>query len=139
MGDARLSLATGPVGRFDLLILDAFSSDSVPVHLLTREAMATYAHTLRPGGLLLFHLSNRYYDLDPAVAATARAAGFAALAMHRDATPTNPIPDAASGSIWVIAGTAGDVARFAATGWADPQPGPVLTDDFSDLLRTLRP
>ena len=99
MDDARLSLATEPAGRFDPLILDALSSDSVPVHLLTREAMATYAHTLRPGGLILFHLSNRYYELDPAVVATARTVAFAALAKHHEDSP-----DEASGSIWVIAG-----------------------------------
>jgi len=70
--------------------------------------------------------------------ATARAVGFAALAKHQHTTPDNPIPDQAAGSTWVIAGAASDVARFAGTGWADPPPGPVLTDDFSDLLRALR-
>jgi hypothetical protein len=133
VGDARLSLAAEPIGQFDLLILDAFSSDSIPVHLLTREAMATYARTLHPGGLILFHLSNRYYELDPAVVATARSVGFAALAQHDENTG-----DPAAGSIWALAGTAGAVTRFAASGWVDPGPGPVLTDDFSDLLSSLR-
>ena len=79
VGDGRLSLEDQPAGSFDLLVLDAFSSDTVPAHLLTREAIETYARTLRPGGVLAFHLSNRYYSLTGPVAATARAGGLAAL------------------------------------------------------------
>ena len=71
LGDARLSLAAEPAGRFDLLVLDAFSSDSPPVHLLTVEAIADEVRTVKPDGLIAFHVSNRYYDLAPAVAAAA--------------------------------------------------------------------
>jgi len=67
-GDARLKLAEIADGYFDLLVLDAFSSDAIPLHLLTAEAMELYGQKLAPGGLLLFHLSNRYLDLPPVVA-----------------------------------------------------------------------
>ncbi len=76
LGDARLSLARAPDRSFDLLVLDAFSSDGIPVHLLTREAIALYRTKLRPGGAILLHLSNRHLDLAPVVAAEAREAGL---------------------------------------------------------------
>lgn len=79
LGDARLSLARQPAAKFDILALDAFSSDAVPMHLLTREAFAIYARALQPEGLLLVHISNRYIDLAPVVAAAARAGGWTAL------------------------------------------------------------
>ena len=72
LGDARLSLARAPAKAADILVIDAFSSDSVPVHLLTREAFATYRRHLADGGLLMVHISNRYLDLKPVVAAAAR-------------------------------------------------------------------
>jgi hypothetical protein len=72
IGDARLSLAQRPGNAADVLVVDAFSSDSVPIHLLTREAFATYRRHLSPRGLLLVHVSNRYLDLEPVVAAAAR-------------------------------------------------------------------
>ena len=68
-GDARLSFEAEPDGRFDLLVLDAFSSDSVPVHLLTVEAIADEIRITAPGGVVAFHISNRYYDLAPPIAA----------------------------------------------------------------------
>lgn len=76
MGDARLSmereLASGQSQQFDLLALDAFSGDAIPVHLLTREAVALYLRQLRPGGVLAVHISNRYLDLEPVVDGLAR-------------------------------------------------------------------
>jgi SAM-dependent methyltransferase len=78
LGDARISMARQPVGKFNLLAVDAFSSDSVPMHLLTREAFQTYARAMSPDGILLIHISNRYLDLEPVVAANARADGWEA-------------------------------------------------------------
>ncbi len=76
LGDARLSLAAAPVTqRYDLIIVDAFSSDSIPVHLLTREAVRVYLDHLKPGGLILLHISNRYLDLLPVVRGHAAALG----------------------------------------------------------------
>lgn len=136
LGDARLSLAGEPPGTYDVLIMDAFSSDSVPAHLLTKEAMAMYVRTLRPGGVVAFHLSNRYYELAPAVAATARSLGLTGAARKYRADSAGEALLAESSS-WVVVG--GDVAAYIARGWTLPSEGPVLTDDFSDLLRLLRP
>jgi hypothetical protein len=71
VGDARLLIERAPPASADLLVVDAFSSDSVPMHLLTREAFADYKRLLTPNGLLLIHISNRFFDLRPVVAAAA--------------------------------------------------------------------
>ncbi len=80
LGDARLTmeaeLRSGGPQEFDLLILDAFSGDAIPVHLLTREAMAIYRQHLKPGGLLAIHISNRHLDLRPVVESLARHHGL---------------------------------------------------------------
>ena len=78
IGDARLSLANDPASSLDVLALDAFSSDAVPMHLMTREAFATYARVLSPSGVLLVHISNRFLDLEPVVSAAAVAGGWQA-------------------------------------------------------------
>lgn len=77
-GDARLAIAAVRPAHFDILVIDAFSSDSIPVHLMTREAFAVYRRALTPGGLLLVHISNRYIDLEPVVAALAAESGLEA-------------------------------------------------------------
>lgn len=79
IGDARLELGKLPPASFDVLVIDAFSSDAIPVHLLTREALSVYTRALSPHGLLMLHISNRYIDLEPVVAANARDGGLAAL------------------------------------------------------------
>src|SRR6185295_13846972 len=71
LGDARQSLSAQPDGKFGLIVLDAFSSDAVPVHLLTTEAVKVYTSKLKPGGLLAFHISNRYLDLQSVLVAVA--------------------------------------------------------------------
>jgi spermidine synthase/lipoprotein signal peptidase len=80
LGDARLSLAREPAGKLDLLAVDAFSSDAIPIHLLTREALQVYRRALKPDGLLLIHISNRYLDLEPVLAAAAKRDGWNAAA-----------------------------------------------------------
>lgn len=80
LGDARLSLGREPPGRLDLLAVDAFSSDAIPIHLLTREALQVYRRALKPNGLLLVHISNRYLDLEPVLAAAAARDGWHAAA-----------------------------------------------------------
>ncbi len=75
-GDARLSLEREPPQHFDLLVLDAFSSDAIPMHLLTREAFEMYARHLNPGGIIAVHISNHYLDLEPVVVNLARHFGY---------------------------------------------------------------
>jgi spermidine synthase len=76
LGDARLSLEQEPPQGFDLLVLDAFSGDAVPSHLLTREAMAIYLRHLAPGGSIAIHITNTYLDLAPVVRALAAEFGL---------------------------------------------------------------
>src|SRR5262249_19652455 len=76
IGDARLTLAAAPAASRDLLAIDAFSSDAIPMHLLTREAIDNYARVVTPDGLLMFHISNKYVDLEPVLAAAAAAEGW---------------------------------------------------------------
>lgn len=78
IGDARLQIAKQPAGKFDILVIDAFSSDAIPLHLLTEEAIGIYARALKPDGVLLIHISNRFFDLQPVLAAEAKARGWTA-------------------------------------------------------------
>ena len=77
-GDARTSLATEPPQGFDVLVVDAFSGDAIPLHLLTTEALTLYRRHLAPGGIIAFHISNRHVDLEPPVALLAANAGMEA-------------------------------------------------------------
>lgn len=81
-GDARLSLAADKSAPFDVLALDAFSGDAIPVHLLTREAFQLYLQHLRPQGVLAFHISNNYLDLAPVVGQLAKEIGYQAVLVH---------------------------------------------------------
>ncbi len=78
-GDGRLSLAREKPQNFDVLVIDAFSGDAIPLHLLTTQAVALYRRHLAPGGILAFHVSNQHVDLEPAIALLARAAGMQAM------------------------------------------------------------
>ncbi len=81
-GDARLSLASQAPQRFNVIVVDAFSGDAIPVHLLTREALALYRRHLQPDGVIVFHVSNQYINLEPVVAAIAADAGLRAVSVH---------------------------------------------------------
>ena len=78
IGDARIQLAKEPAGLFDVLVIDAFSSDAIPLHLMTEEAFATYGRVLAEDGVAVIHISNRYIDLAPMIAALAQASGWEA-------------------------------------------------------------
>jgi spermidine synthase len=78
-GDARLSMEAEPSQQYDVIAVDAFSGDAIPVHLLTAEAIRLYQRHLRPGGILAFHISNNYLDLAPVVEAEAEHAGIPAM------------------------------------------------------------
>jgi len=138
LGDGRISVQALPVASLDALVLDAFSSDSVPPHLLTSEAIESYMRVLRPGAVLAFNLSNRYYDLSTAVGATARHLGLDAL--RRDYVPDAAAIEShgANSSTWMVVGQPADASRFVAMGWAPVDAvAPVLTDDYPDITRVL--
>jgi hypothetical protein len=82
LGDARLSLAAETPQHFNVIVIDAFSGDAIPVHLLTREALALYRRHLQPDGIVAFHVSNQYIDLEPVIAGIARDAGLSAVSVH---------------------------------------------------------
>jgi hypothetical protein len=77
-GDARTTLAGESPQQFDVLAVDAFSGDAIPIHLLTTQALALYRHHLAPGGIIAFHISNQHVDLEPALALLAQSAGMKA-------------------------------------------------------------
>ncbi|MCS7102134.1 MAG: fused MFS/spermidine synthase [Burkholderiaceae bacterium] len=143
LGDARLSLArelrAGQAQRFDVLAIDAFSSDSIPVHLLTREAVALYRQHLAPDGILAVHISNRFLDLQPVLANIAAALGM--MAVHVADSPSED--SSASSTDWVLlAERAETLARPPLAERAEPlAPRPELslwTDRFNNLLDVLK-
>ena len=83
-GDARLMLQSLPDESFDLLVLDAFSSDAIPVHLITAEAFAMYRRKLSPGGVIMVHISNRYLDLEPVLGRITAETGFFGVVQYHD-------------------------------------------------------
>jgi len=137
-GDARLSLADQPDGRFDMLVMDAFSSDSIPVHLLTAEAIKDEVRTLNPTGMIVFHVSNRYYDLAPPIAAAVHELGLTILG--KEHTPGAVHEPGETPSKWLAASS--DPATLDALrgkGWHDVRAADhPFRDDYSDLLRYLQ-
>ena len=139
LGDARLSLEREPPQNFDVLALDAFSSDAIPVHLLTVEAFRAYIRQLRPGGVLAVHISNRYLDLVPVVQQAARQ-----LSLELREVENDDDDDAgAYRSDWLLLSTSpaafeGPLLKEAAVR-IDAVPRVRLwTDDYSDLYRILK-
>jgi hypothetical protein len=138
-GDARLSLAVEPAGRYDLLVLDAFSSDSIPVHLLTVEAIRDELRTLVPDGVIAFHVSNRYYQLTEPIAAALQSFGITTL--ERVSRPEDTAGDASLlASRWLVASrNTATLDAYRREGWQDAPPAAhPFTDDYADLLAYLR-
>jgi spermidine synthase len=140
LGDARLSLAAEPPQRFDVLAVDAFSGDAIPVHLLTKEAFALYLRHLNPGGILAIHTSNTYLDLAPVVKLLADDAQYPARLIS-DSDDLRKLIDA---SDWVLVTRDQDFLRdLDAT--TLPEQITVLprlrlwTDDYNNLFQVLRP
>ncbi len=147
LGDARLSLerelAQGafdsPEKRFDILSVDAFSGDAIPVHLLTREALASYARVITPDGIIAFHVTNLYLDLAPVVGQIARDAGFGAVLVD-DRTNVSKWMMPSKWALVTRSTTLLQQPEIAAYSAAIvPRSGvPVWTDQFSNLLRILK-
>jgi hypothetical protein len=143
LGDARLSLAGPSPGEYGLLAVDAFNSDAIPVHLLTREALRVYLGKLGEGGFLAFHISNNYVDLHPILANLAADARLLAYARDEDAVGPERSATGVFPSNWVVmARSEGDLDGLVGDPrWRrlEPRPDfPLWTDDFSNLLRVLR-
>lgn len=143
VGDARLRLAEAVPASLDLLALDAFSSDAVPMHLMTTEAFDTYGHVLAPDGLLLVHISNRFLALAPVIAGAAAQGGWhAARLVYRPSALE--ARDEASVSDWIaLSRDRGTLARLTAN---DPQWFPLTvkpgftpwTDDYASVVPVMR-
>ena len=141
-GDARLSLERNADGQFDLLILDAFSSDAVPVHLMTREALALYRQKLGERGLLLVNITNRNVDLAPVLAALVADAGLSART-QRFVPDQSEFDGFIAASNWVI--IAADETALAILDddpqWQPLAPSPDTkpwTDDYSNIFRAMK-
>jgi len=140
IGDGRLELERQADGSADLVILDAFSSDALPIHLITAEALADAERVVDAGGLLAVNISSRYYALGPAVAAGLEPFGLTVLERLHDPTEAESARGITTSDWLVATDDPADVAWFGARGWAAvPPAAEPLTDDRSDLLRLLRP
>ncbi len=149
VGDARIEVTRQPPQQYDLLAIDAFSSDAIPLHLLTQQAFDSYARVLRRDGVLLVHISNRFFDLEPVLAAEAKGRGWSA-AIRRYTPDDAAIKRGETGSVW--GALAPDSARLAqltdardpVSGepmWRTPEPMPGFrrwTDDHASVLPIMR-
>ncbi len=143
LGDARLTLADAPDGAYDLIVVDAFSSDAIPIHLLTREAMAIYLRKLSPHGMVVLHVSNRHLELASVVVGIAAANGLitrvndsASLSLDEGAHPYK-----FTGTVAAVARSEEDFGALAKSQeWELRAPDPkqwVWTDDYSDIVGAL--
>jgi hypothetical protein len=143
LGDGRLSLAAAPAHKYDLLVIDAFNSDAIPIHLLTAEALSIYRSKLSRNGVVLFHLSNRYLDLEPVLGRLAQAAHLSAL-IREDTRPTwRLLESGANPSVWAAVGL--DSAAVSTlqrdSGWRPlrvRQSVHLWTDDYSNIFSVFR-
>jgi hypothetical protein len=142
-GDARLTLQAEPPAGFDVLAVDAFSSDSIPLHLMTLEALGIYGRALATDGLLLIHISNRFLDLEPVLARMADAGGWqGARLIHAPASPQAGTLQARS--VWIaLSRDPARLAQLRAAGgdWQDLRRKagtPLWRDDFASVLPALK-
>ena len=126
-GDGRLLLEREPAASFDYLVLDAFSGDSIPVHLLTREAFRTYFRILRPDGEIAIHITNRFLDLAPVVRAVAASLGRQVIEVRSEADPAQQV--LAADWMLVSARNTGETPSRRTRAW---------TDDYSNLFEVLK-
>jgi hypothetical protein len=138
-GDGRLALQVEEPQRFDVLVVDAFTGDAIPLHLLTREAMEVYRRQIVPGGVIAFHVSNSYVDLAPEIARVADAEGMQARVVESFASPA----EGAYRATWVlVSANPGFFSIPPLQRAAEPIPRRqdlrVWTDDYSSLLPVMR-
>jgi SAM-dependent methyltransferase len=142
LGDARLTLEREPPQRFDVLAVDAFSSDAIPVHLITREALAVYLRNVADDGIVAFHVSNRFLQLIPVVARIAKENGARAVLIRDD--PDDDEDTRRSRTDWVLVSKDPKaLARpeIVSAGAEPPEQRPewrTWTDDYSNLVQILK-
>jgi hypothetical protein len=141
LGDARLTLAEAPDGSYDAIIVDAFSSDAIPIHLITREAMAIYKAKLAPNGIVAVHVSNRHLELASAVAGIAAANGMVARVNESADITENDAEYIFAGTVVAVARSNEDLGRIGQSQyWELQKPDPkqwVWTDDYSNVVGSL--
>ncbi len=140
LGDARLTLEKQPNGVFDILLIDAFSSDAIPAHLLTVEAVRSYLAKLKPDGVLVLHLSNRHLELKTPAAAVALAAGGYPLLQEYRQDGQNVRYWESSEDVIIVGKTRTALAPYEAEGFwapADPRGTKPWTDDYTNLIGAL--
>jgi len=143
-GDGRLEIAKAPDGAFGMIVVDAFSSDAIPVHLLTREALALYFRKLKPGGILVLHITNTYLELSSVVGGLIADGGYAGLIQENGIENREQLLEGKDESDWaVIAKDRASLAPLEQSGrWTSlpSQPGHtpdslyVWTDDYSSIF-----
>jgi len=138
LGDARLTLAEAPDGAYDLIIVDAFSSDAIPIHLLTREAMAIYLKKLSPHGMVVMHVSNRHLELASVVAGIAAANGLITRVSDSSDLDEAANPYKFVATVAAVARSEEDFGALAqARDWVLKAPDPgqwVWTDDYCNIV-----
>jgi SAM-dependent methyltransferase len=142
LGDARLVLEREPARNFDVLAVDAFSSDAIPVHLITKEALGVYLKHVKPDGIVAFHVSNRFLNLIPVVARLAKEQGAHAVLVSDD--PDEDVDPRRSRTDWVLVSR--DPAALQRPEIVERNASPVeddpalrtWTDDYSNLFEILK-
>jgi SAM-dependent methyltransferase len=140
LGDGRLVLEQLPDENLDFLAMDAFSSDAVPIHLLTSEAYATYRRHLKPGGVLGINISNRYLDLEPIVAGAASRMGWTGVVVNDDGSEESYYLE----STWALVSARPQI--FESSSFQDPSVDRIRvdpkirawTDDYSNIIQILK-
>ena len=141
--DGRLGLRAMPEASYDLIVVDAFSSDAIPTHLITREAVAVYESRLKPRGMIAFHVSSRFFDLAAGLARIAADRGLVGYVRNDKDVPPDKAEQAMRPSVWVVlAREEGDFGQIAhsAGRWvrlAANAGDPLWTDDYSNVLGVL--
>lgn len=143
VGDGRLGMRDRPDDTYDLIVVDAFSSDAIPVHLITREAVQIYMSKLKPGGVLAFHLSNRYFDLPPVVARIAQSLSLQCWLLNDNTSTKRQEEEGKAETTWVAVvrddAALGPISRYP-TRWlrmAGAETDPLWTDDYASVFRAL--
>ena len=141
--DGRIGLKTMPSASYDLLVIDAFSSDAIPTHLITREAVALYESRLKARGVIAFHVSSRFFNLAPVLARIGEDLHLVCYARDDNDVPPERAAEAMRPSVWVVLARNGaDLGQIAQSTprWvrlASAARDPIWTDDYTNVLGAL--